>query len=237
MRAAPIVLGISATPERLASFLESSGRTARVARYAGERQTDATAPFPEAVRSEEHHACVPIWRQARHLRPNTPPACQRLERSVGNSCRGEASECRRCSKNDEAPVSAPRGPRCGPHDSGLRRLRPIYAGCRDLRRRRPRLLGVRGGVLQHNGRLNPGFGAAAGAATTLARLRARSSRGPLLHRWPDREGPAPWSERRGLQILRPNRCCDRRWPVRVDHRRLPRPAPGSSTLTILERRC
>ncbi len=70
----PIVLGISATPERFATVVENSGRTVAwtevppddvrksglikdrtIARYAGERQTDAMALFPEAVR---------MWRES-----------------------------------------------------------------------------------------------------------------------------------------------------------------------------
>ena len=70
MPAAPIVLGISATPERFAKVVENSGRTVAwtdvpasdvresglikdrtIAQYAGEDQTDAMALFPEAVRT------------------------------------------------------------------------------------------------------------------------------------------------------------------------------------------
>ena len=70
MPAAPIVLGISATPARFENIVANSGRTVAwtevpaaevresglikdrtIARYAGERQTDAMALFPDAVRT------------------------------------------------------------------------------------------------------------------------------------------------------------------------------------------
>jgi type III restriction enzyme len=70
MPAAPIVLGISATPDRFMRVVENSGRTTSrwdvpadhvrasglikdrtLADYAGEKQTDAMALFPDAVRA------------------------------------------------------------------------------------------------------------------------------------------------------------------------------------------
>ena len=104
----PIVLGISATPDRFAAVIENAGRTLAwtevppqdvrksglikdrtISRYAGERQTDALALFPEAVRKWE--ASRQQWAEYHATTPDERLVVPALVVQVENEANGDAT--------------------------------------------------------------------------------------------------------------------------------------------------
>jgi type III restriction enzyme len=109
MPASPIVLGISATPSRFERVIENSARTVAwtevppaevresglikdrtIARYAGERQTDAMALFPEAVRKWSE--ATQQWEAYHADNPDEMLVLPALVIQVENEADGRATE-------------------------------------------------------------------------------------------------------------------------------------------------